>query len=243
MNCEKTYGKIVRGTKSYFEKSGVKKAVLGVSGGIDSALAAYVLRDALGSKNVFALLMPEVAIKRTKDTEDAIRLCNELEIEFEIVPIDIILSTFHSLPWKQSRLAKENLRARVRMVLLYSFSNSRNSLVVGTSNKSERELGYFTKYGDGGSDILPLGGLLKTEVLELAKWRGVNERIIKKKPSAGLRKGQCDEKDLEATYGQIDKFLSALGKKKKPQGKKAKSLMKRIEENRHKTKMPFLVRV
>ncbi len=247
MNCEKTYKKIVRGTKAYFKKSGVKKAVFGLSGGLDSALAAFVLCDALGSKNVFALIMPEAKLKNAGDRDDAIELCGKLGIKYEIVPIDVMVSSLSIVPWKQSKLAKENLRARIRMVLLYSYSNSRNALVVGTSNKSERKLGYFTKYGDGAADIMPLGDLLKTEVRKLAEWRGVPEWILKKKPSAGLRKGQCDEKDLEACYVDIDKFLQSLGKRGKKKRtkipkKKSERLRKRIKENAHKLQQPFVVR-
>jgi len=242
MDCEKIYSLIVSEAKAFFEKAGFSKAVLGLSGGIDSALVSFVLVDALGKENVTCLLMPDNNKSSLQDHKDALNLVKQLGMAFYEIPLDNAVSAVeNSLKWKQSRIAKMNIGARLRMVFLYNFANSLDALVVGTGNKSELLLGYFTKHGDGASDFFPLQNLFKTDVFKLAEHRGLPKKLIDKKPSAGLVPNQTDEGELGAKYGQIDLFLKEFekgaGEKELKQAFPAElvdSLIKRINANKHK---------
>jgi len=244
LDCEKDYDKIVAYTKACFEKAGFSKAVIGLSGGLDSTLTAFVLVDALGKENVTALLLPENGESQSQDHADAVAVAKSLGIAFEEISIEkIVKSVEQNVKWKQSKIAEMNLRARARMVLLYNFANSNKALVVGTSNKSELMLGYFTKYGDGAADVLPLQDLFKTEIFTIAKCKGLPANIIEKQPSAGLAPGQTDEKELGASYSEIDPVLKAIDHCKNSEELKKEfdaglvdSLLKRIVANKHKQK-------
>lgn len=201
--------KIITGIKSYFKQNNYKKAVIGLSGGIDSALAALLVSKAVGSKNLFALLMPEIGISPKKDLKDAEKFAKTLGVKYYIEPINKFLKPFKTLDWEQSKTAIMNTKARIRANTLYNFANSNNALVIGTGNKSELMLGYFTKYGDSAADLLVLGNLWKTEVIAIARKLKIPEHIIKKPPSAGLWKKQTDEKELGANYKILDKILKA----------------------------------
>ncbi|MFH1234024.1 MAG: NAD+ synthase [Candidatus Diapherotrites archaeon] len=249
MDCKKAFAKIVKGTKAYFKKAGCKKAVFGLSGGIDSAVTAYVLEKALGKENVFALFMPYEMNDSRPDLRDALRVAAQTQIGFCVFQIKKICDDFNETAWEPSKLAKANLRARARMAVLYSFANSQAALVVGTSNRTELLLGYSTKYGDSACDIMPLASLYKGEIRELAKWLGVPGGIIRKKPTAGLWRGQTDEGEIGVKYELIDEILKARFEKKqsiktieKKFGKTSVSkVLLRAEKNWHKGKMPFAV--
>jgi len=241
LDCGKTYNEIVASAKAFFGQAGFSKAVLGLSGGLDSALAACILAEAIGKENVTCLLMPDSKVNRKQDLDDAVELAKWLGVECRQVPVDILVEAVEkSVQWKQSRAAKTNLRARARTVLLYDFANSNKALVVGTGNKSEIMLGYFTKFGDGAADFFPLQNLFKTEVFELAKFKALPKAIIEKKPSAGLEKGQTDEKELGAGYAEIDSVLKEIEKGESEEklkqkfGELAISLLQRINANKHK---------
>ncbi|MHC1587128.1 MAG: NAD(+) synthase, partial [Candidatus Syntropharchaeia archaeon] len=133
-------------------------------------------------------------------------------------------------------LASANVKPRLRMTTLYYFANKMNYLVAGTGNKSELSIGYFTKYGDGGVDILPIGHLLKTEVRELAKKLGIPEKIIKKIPSAGLWEGQTDEGEIGMSYESLDRILSSINSIK--EGKEVERVKEMIKKAKHKRKPP-----
>jgi NAD+ synthase len=181
--------------------------VLGLSGGVDSSLTGALAKKALGDK-VLGLLMP--CHSDPTDLEDARLLATKFDIKTEYVDLGPVFdSLMASLP-KGSDLAVANLKPRLRMATLYYFANSRNYLVAGTGNKSELTIGYFTKYGDGGADLLPLGAILKYEVRELAREIGVPEEIIAKPPSAGLWAGQTDEGEMGITYDELDRTIAAL---------------------------------
>jgi NAD+ synthase len=183
--------------------------VLGLSGGVDSSLTAALAKKALGDK-VLGLLMP--CHSDPTDLEHARLLAIKFGIETEYVDLGPVFdSLMASLP-EGSDLAVANLKPRLRMATLYYFANSRNYLVAGTGNKSELTIGYFTKYGDGGADILPLGAILKYQVRELAREIGVLEEIIAKPPSAGLWAGQTDEGEMGITYDELDRTIAALEK-------------------------------
>jgi NAD+ synthase len=183
--------------------------VLGLSGGVDSSLTVALAKKALRDK-VLGLLMP--CHSNTTDLEHAKLLAAKFDIETEYVDLGPVFdSLIASLP-EGSDMAVANLKPRLRMATLYYFANSRNYLVAGTGNKSELTVGYFTKYGDGGADILPLGDLLKCQVRELARELGVPGEIIAKPPSAGLWAGQTDEVEMGITYDELDQTIAAIEK-------------------------------
>jgi len=242
LDCEKTYNKIVTSTKAYFNNAGFSKAVIGLSGGLDSSLTAFVLVDALGKENVTGLFLPENGESKNQDHADALAVAKSLGNAFEEISIEkIVKSIEQSVKWNQNKIAEMNLRARARMLLLYNFANSLNALVVGTSNKSELMLGYFTKHGDGAADVLPLQNIFKTDIFAIAKIKGLPANIIEKQPSAGLAPNQTDAKELGAQYSEIDPVLDAIEQGKSAEELKNEfdaglvdSLLKKIAANKHK---------
>lgn len=196
------------------DKSKSEGLVVGLSGGIDSTVASYISVQTIEKENILGLIMPSETTT-TEDLEDAILVAERLGIKKKIIPIDGFLKQFNelnigSISDKKTKTAKANLKARLRMMLLYYHANSMNRLVLGTGNKSELMVGYFTKYGDGGVDLLPLGDLYKTDVQKIAKYLEIPENIIKKPPSAGLWSGQTDEEEMGITYTLLDKILYLL---------------------------------
>lgn len=191
--------------------------VLGLSGGVDSAVVAALSAKALGPRRVTALIMPEAETRSDGDVADAIAVANSLGIEYRVIDFTGVYRAFAKcLPvfGRAARVPNGNLRARIRMCLLYYYANRRNLLVAGTGNKSELLQGYFTRYGDGGVDMLPIGGLYKTQVRALARSLGIPERIIAKVPTAGLWPGQSDEAELGIRYEALDKVLAGILAKK-----------------------------
>lgn len=225
--------RLISGIKGYLKKNNYEKAVVGLSGGVDSALTLILLAKALGNENVFAIIMPENGVTLKQNVNDAVALAKSLGVRYYIVPMTSILKGY-SFKWKENETSKANLRARVRANVLYSFANTHNCLVAGTSNKSELMLGYFTKYGDGAVDFEVIGSLFKTEVYEMARYLKLPARIIAKTPSAELYCGQTDEAELGRSYSEIDLML----KKKK---RMAKDVKKRIEGSEHKRRVPLVI--
>lgn len=216
---EEISGKITRFIRSYVKQSGTKGAVIGLSGGLDSTVTAYLSVQALGWENVLGIIMPEKSLTPADDVLDATETATRLHIEYSVIEIsDILNSFFVAIPEfvESDLLSAGNLKARIRMSTLYYYANMMRRIVIGTGNRTELLLGYFTKYGDGGVDIEPLGDLFKTEVRKLAQYLNVPQHIIDKPPSAGLWAGQTDEADLGLTYEQIDNMLCALLDEKKP---------------------------
>jgi NAD+ synthase len=234
--------KIVEGIKEFFSQRNFSKAVIGLSGGLDSSVCAALVAEALGKENVFGIIMPEIGLSSKESSLDAENLCRKLGIDYKIVPINSFVASFTNLKWNQNRLAIMNTKPRVRANILYNYANSSNALVIGTSNKSELMLGYFTKYGDGACDVEVIGDLFKTEVVELAKELGLSESIITKKPSAELFEGQTDEEELGASYEEIDALLEKIEKGEKLTGKLAEKIIKRVEANKHKLDTPPVIK-
>jgi len=202
--------KIVAFISSHVPGSG---AVIGLSGGIDSALTAYLTVHALGKENVLGLLLPEKGMTSKADIDDAIEVANILGIEYKIIEISSVLASFSSVIPVFDNMAKTangNLKARIRMCILYYHANLMGRMVIGTGNKTELLLGYFTKFGDGGVDIEPIGDLYKTQVRGLSGYIGIPGRIIEKTPTAGLWPGQTDESDLGVSYEVADQVLTLL---------------------------------
>lgn len=230
--------KLIVGLRQYFKQAGFSKAVLGLSGGVDSALVAVLTGLALGPKNVTVLIMPEHDVTNPKNVADAAVLAKQIGVKAITVPINRYLSTFQASSWKQSKLAKMNLRARIRAVLLYNYANSNECLVVGTTNKTEMMLGYFTKYGDGAADLEPIATLYKCEVRAMARMLGVPDRIVDKTPTAELFRGQTDETELGMGYDDADALLMRISKGQPATGKKAAHIQKIMDINAHKSKLP-----
>lgn len=191
--------------KDYVKKAGVRGVVLGLSGGVDSSLVATLACEALGPKKVLGIMLPVDAEKDDKNVEDATLLAEKLGIQHEIFELKQAVAAYKSL--NLDKVALGNLTARLRMVTWYARANQQNRLVLGTGNKTELMIGYFTKYGDGGTDILPIGNLYKTNVWDLSKHLGLPEKIIEKAPSAGLWQGQTDEGEIGITYPELDSIL------------------------------------
>jgi NAD+ synthase len=239
-----TAGLISEWVKSKVEEAGCVGAVFGLSGGLDSAVVAALCRQGLGTR-CLALVMP---VRRgSQDEADALQVARQVGIRSMVIYLDPVLAALKAQlvpltpksPERRARIARANLAPRVRMILLYYHANLLNYLVIGTGNRSELEVGYFTKHGDGGADILPLGGLVKSQVRDLAARIGILPRIIEKPPSAGLWKGQTDEQELGLSYEQLDSYL--LGRLKATEGDEVR-VVQRIEEkrarNRHKLVPP-----
>ncbi len=182
-------------------------AVVGLSGGIDSAVTAALCTRALGN-DVLGVIMPCESDQR--DEEDALLTVSHLDLAAVTVRLDGAFESFvEALPSAEMKV-RANLKPRLRMASLYYLANMHSYMVVGTGNRTELMLGYFTKYGDGGVDLLPLGGLYKTQVRQLARELGIPDRIIEKPPSAGLWAGQTDEGELGMTYEDLDRTLEAI---------------------------------
>lgn len=181
--------------------------VIGISGGIDSAIVMGLSVKALGADKVTGLLMPQTE----NDISPVIKeYVQQLGIHHEILPIGPIVDAYRQYGHiADDKVVAGNIKARIRMSLLYSRSNASNLVVMGTGNRSELLAGYFTKYGDGGVDYLPIGDLYKTQVRGVAKHIGVPEPIILQPPSAGLWDGQTDEAELGVSYDTLDAILFA----------------------------------
>ncbi|ANF22302.1 NAD+ synthase [Thermococcus piezophilus] len=205
--------RIVSFIREKVKEASATGVVIGISGGIDSATTAYLAVNALGKEKVLGLIMPYY---ENGDVEDAKLVCKNLGIEYKLINIKPIVDEFENAVSELDVKSKGNIMARTRMILLYAHANSMNRLVLGTSNRSELLTGYFTKWGDGASDYAPLINLYKTEVWELAKRLGVPEKIIQKKPTAGLWEGQTDEDELGISYKLLDEILWRLVDLKMP---------------------------
>ena len=213
INPEETTETIIEFIRSYTENAGVKSVVIGLSGGIDSAVVTKLAIMALGKENVYALFMPELSTPM-EDFEHVRLLSNEFGISYETIDISPMIHSIRKIySEKMDAVALGNIKSRLRMLLWYGYANSKKSLVCGCSNKTELLIGYFTKYGDGGSDFMPIGDLYKTQVYQIAEHIGIPRPIIKKAPSAGLWKGQTDEKELGIPYEKLDRILYGLERK------------------------------
>jgi NAD+ synthase len=194
--------------REHIDEAGLSGAVVGLSGGIDSAVVSGLCARAVGAENVLGIAMP--AHSSPEDVECARLVAGTWGIEYHEVDLSGIFDAFIEILPPGSKMADANIKPRLRMITLYHVANTLNRMVIGTGNRSELEVGYYTKYGDGGVDLLPIAGLLKVQVRELAREIGVPEEISARPPSAGLWEGQTDENELGITYEQLDGALRAI---------------------------------
>lgn len=215
--------------------SRTKGAVLGMSGGIDSSVAAVLCKMAFPGSTL-GLVIPCHSIE--EDASHARLVAGKFDIPVETVDIsktyDCLLGSLPGDGHPGRTLAEANLKPRLRMVTLYFYANRLSYLVVGSSNRDELGIGYFTKYGDGGVDVMPLGNLLKSQVRDLARHLGIPQVIIDKPPSAGLWAGQTDEQEMGLTYSQLDAYF---GKGDVPAGARAE-IESRMARSAHKRALP-----
>ena len=210
MNVEELAEKLVSWIRERVLTNGRKGVVLGMSGGVDSSVVAVLCQRAF-PQSTLGVLMP--CYSSREDEEHALAVASKFSILTKTVALDSVFDTLlkvlpeDSVDPTASRLAKANLKVRLRMLTLYYFANQLKYMVVGSSNRSELAVGYFTKYGDGSVDIMPLGNLVKGQVRELASFLGIPQEIINKPPSAGLWQGQTDEGDLGFSYDELDRYL------------------------------------
>lgn len=215
---EHTKERIIEFIRKNVADAGAEGIVIGLSGGIDSTLTAYLSVEALGPENVYGVVMPS-KVNRKENMIDAIQVAKNLEIGHSIIEIESIVEEVES-SIEKSEMGKKmknieervigNLRGRVRAIILYRISNASGSIVIGTGNKTEALIGYFTKYGDGAVDCNPIGDLYKCQVRQMAEWVGVPNKYITKAPTAGLWEGQTDEKELGMGYDTLDLILYLL---------------------------------
>ena len=209
---KKISNKIEKFISAYISKSSAKGLVIGLSGGLDSSVVLKLSVNALGRSNVLGLVMPSATTPR-EDTAHAIDLAEKLRIRYHVIDIRPLIQKFEEI-LPENKEARGNLTARIRMSLLYYYAGINGYLVAGTSDKSEVHIGYFSKFGDGAADIMPIAVLYKTQVRALARYLGVPAVIVQKKSSPRLWENHLAEEEIGMDYEMIDQILHLLVDKK-----------------------------
>jgi NAD+ synthase len=228
--------KIISWIKQKVKDSGAKGIVMGLSGGVDSAVVAALCKEAVGRNNLLVLFLP--CNSNSQDLKDAKLVARSLGLKSGLVDLSGVYNNFLKVLPAAGSLARGNLKPRLRMSALYYFANKLNYLVCGTGNKSELMVGYFTKYGDGGVDILPIADLFKRQVRKLARELNIPQGIITKPPTAGLWHGQTDEGEMGITYNELDDILDRMcnNKKQAAGSDKVNKIEKMRKNSEHKRK-------
>ena len=195
--------------RNYLADTKCSGYVLGLSGGVDSSLVAVLSAKAVGKEKVTCLMMPIHSLP--EDLADALKLAKHFDLNYHIIDasdvFDKYISAFADIGIELDTATKSNLKARIRMSILYAYAQKNNYLVLGTDNKDERYTGYFTKHGDGAADLFVISKLLKSEVVKASKILGIPDELAERVPSTGLFPGQTDEAEMGIKYKDIDRYL------------------------------------
>ena len=251
LNLKEVHNELVEFLRENFKKAGFSKAVLGLSGGIDSALVAYLLRDALGKENVLAIMMPYKS-SNPDSLNHAKLVIEDLKINSKTIEITDMIDAYFKNEKEASSLRMGNKMARERMSILFDYSSKENALVVGTSNKTEIYLGYSTQFGDAACALNPIGDLYKTNIWDLSRYLKIPNELIEKKPSADLWEGQTDEQEMGLTYKEADQVLYRMLEENKTVEEVlaegfnkdlVDNIVRRMNRSEYKRRMPLIAKI
>ena len=251
LNLKEVHNELVEFLRENFKKAGFSKAVLGLSGGIDSALVAYLLRDALGKENVLAIMMPYKS-SNPDSLNHAKLVVEDLKINAKTIEITDMIDAYFKNEKEASSLRMGNKMARERMSILFDYSSKENALVVGTSNKTEIYLGYSTQFGDSACALNPIGDLYKTNIWDLSRYLKIPNELIEKKPSADLWEGQTDEQEMGLTYKEADQVLYRMLEENKTVEEilaegfnkdLVDNIVRRMNRSEYKRRMPLIAKI
>ena len=251
LNLKEVHNELVEFLRENFKKAGFSKAVLGLSGGIDSALVAYLLRDALGKENVLAIMMPYKS-SNPDSLNHAKLVVEDLKINAKTIEITDMIDAYFKNEKDASSLRMGNKMARERMAILFDYSSEENALVVGTSNKTEIYLGYSTQFGDSACALNPIGDLYKTNIWDLSRYLKIPNELIEKKPSADLWEGQTDEQEMGLTYKEADQVLYRMLEENKTVEEilaegfnkdLVDNIVRRMNRSEYKRRMPLIAKI
>ena len=251
LNLKDVHNELVKFLRENFKKAGFSKAVLGLSGGIDSALVAYLLRDALGKENVLAIMMPYKS-SNPDSLNHAKLVIEDLKINAKSIEITDMIDAYFKNEKEASSLRMGNKMARERMSILFDYSSKENALVVGTSNKTEIYLGYSTQFGDSACALNPIGDLYKTNIWDLSRYLKIPNELIEKKPSADLWEGQTDEQEMGLTYKEADQVLYRMLEENKTVKEilaegfskdLVDNIVRRMNRSEYKRRMPLIAKI
>ena len=251
LNLKEVHNELVEFLRENFKKAGFSKAVLGLSGGIDSALVAYLLRDALGKENALAIMMPYKS-SNPDSLNHAKLVIEDLKINSKTIEITDMIDAYFKNEKEASSLRMGNKMARERMSILFDYSSKENALVVGTSNKTEIYLGYSTQFGDSACALNPIGDLYKTNIWDLSRYLKIPNELIEKKPSADLWEGQTDEQEMGLTYKEADQVLYRMLEENKTVEEVlaegfnkdlVDNIVRRMNRSEYKRRMPLIAKI
>ena len=251
LNLKEVHNELVEFLRENFKKAGFSKAVLGLSGGIDSALVAYLLRDALGKENVLAIMMPYKS-SNPDSLNHAKLVIEDLKITSKTIEITDMIDAYFKNEKEATSLRMGNKMARERMSILFDYSSKENTLVVGTSNKTEIYLGYSTQFGDSACALNPIGDLYKTNIWDLSRYLKIPNELIEKKPSADLWEGQTDEQEMGLTYKEADQVLYRMLEENKTVEEVlaegfnkdlVDNIVRRMNRSEYKRRMPLIAKI
>lgn len=251
LNLKEVHNELIEFLRENFKKAGFSKAVLGLSGGIDSALVAYLLRDALGKENVLAIMMPYKS-SNPDSLNHAKLVIEDLKINSKTIEITDMIDAYFKNEKEATSLRMGNKMARERMSILFDYSSKENALVVGTSNKTEIYLGYSTQFGDSACALNPIGDLYKTNIWDLSRYLKIPNELIEKKPSADLWEGQTDEQEMGLTYKEADQVLYRMLEENKTVEEVlgegfnkdlVDNIVRRMNRSEYKRRMPLIAKI